>query len=487
MQIVLDSAVRFKAPSEEAEFICKCIEKSEILNTESGLSEVLVNWELPEMERLASLVPRDVKVPSPILTEYNWPGLFQPFVHQKETSEFLSLRRRAFCFNEAGTGKTSAAIWAADYLMNKGIIRRVLVICPLSIMFSAWQADLFKTAMHRTCGVAHGSASRRKKIIEGGYDFVVINYDGVGVVQKEISEGNFDLIIIDEANAYKTTSTQRWKILARILKMDTYLWMMTGTPASQSPLDAFGLARLVNPSGVPKFVTAWRDKVMQQVTRFKWLPKSTARDAVFNALQPAIRFEKAQCLDLPPVITMTREVQLTPQQAKYYDSGEVVEFDISPRKQALREVLEETKHKVIVFVPYRHTIQVVSNFLTKEGYTNEIISGSVTARERSEIFNRFQTATDPRVLIIQPQAASHGVTLTAANTVVFWSPVMSVETYLQCIARMDRYGQQNKMTVVHLQGSEVERKVFEMLQNKVDLHDKLVDLYKFELEIEDNG
>jgi SNF2 family DNA or RNA helicase len=138
-------------------------------------------------------------------------------------------------------------------------------------------------------------------------------------------------------------------------------------------------------------------------------------------------------------------------------------------------------------VPYRHTIQVVSNFLTQEGYTNEIISGSVSARERGEIFNRFQTATDPRVLIIQPQAASHGVTLTAANTVVFWSPVMSVETYLQCIARMDRYGQQNKMTVVHLQGSEVERKVFEMLQNKVDLHDKLVDLYKFELEIEDNG
>jgi SNF2 family DNA or RNA helicase len=264
---------------------------------------------------------------------------------------------------------------------------------------------------------------------------------------------------------------------------------------------------------------------MQQVTRFKWLPKSTARDAVFNALQPAIRFEKAQCLDLPDVVYQIREVPLTPQAQKFYrdlkkdmlikaageqistvnaaasltkllqisggavytDSGEVVEFDISPRKQALKEVLEETEHKVIVFVPYRHTIVVVSKFLTGEGYTNEIISGSVSARERSEIFNRFQTATDPRVLIIQPQAASHGVTLTAANTVVFWSPVMSVETYLQCIARMDRFGQQNKMTVVHLQGSEVERKVFEMLQNKVDLHDKLVDLYKFELEIKDNG
>jgi SNF2 family DNA or RNA helicase len=85
--------------------------------------------------------------------------------------------------------------------------------------------------------------------------------------------------------------------------------------------------------------------------------------------------------------------------------------------------------------------------------------------------------------VIQPQSASHGVTLTAANTVVFWSPVMSVETYLQCIARIDRVGQKNKMTVVHIQGSDVERKMYQMLQGKVDAHEKLVDLYKQELGI----
>jgi SNF2 family DNA or RNA helicase len=85
--------------------------------------------------------------------------------------------------------------------------------------------------------------------------------------------------------------------------------------------------------------------------------------------------------------------------------------------------------------------------------------------------------------VIQPQAASHGVTLTAANVVVFWSPVMSVETYLQCIARINRVGQENKMTVVNLQGSDVERKMYAMLQGKVDMHEKLVDLYKQELGI----
>ena len=79
------------------------------------------------------------------------------------------------------------------------------------------------------------------------------------------------------------------------------------------------------------------------------------------------------------------------------------------------------------------------------------------------------------------------MTLTAADTVVFWSPVMSVETYLQCIARIDRVGQKNKMTVIHLQGSEVERRMYRMLQNKVDMHEQLVDLYRQEVEGESNG
>jgi SNF2 family DNA or RNA helicase len=404
-------------------------------------------------------------------------------------------------------------------MMNKGLIKRVLVICPLSIMYSAWQADIFKTAMHRTVAVAHGDSNKRKKVISGQYEFVIINFDGVATVEAEISKAGFDLIVIDEANAYKTVSTKRWKTLAKLITPQTRLWMMTGTPASQSPLDAFGLAKLVNPAGVPRFFGAWRDKVMHQATRFKWIPKPTSKNEVFSALQPAIRFEKADCLDLPDLVYQTREVPLTYQVDKYYralkkemlitaageqisavnaaamlskllqisggamytDTKEVVEFDVSPRLNALMEVLDETQHKVIVFVPYTHTIELVGKFLTQQGVVNEVINGAVPARERSEIINRFQTQTNPRVLIIQPQAASHGVTLTAADTVVFWSPVMSVETYLQCIARIDRVGQKNSMTVVHLQGSEAERRVYAMLQGKVDSHESLVELYKQEL------
>jgi SNF2 family DNA or RNA helicase len=447
---------------------------------------------------------------------YEWPGLHKPFTHQKVTTAFLIANKRAFCFNEAGTGKTSSVIWAADYLMSAGVVKKVLIVCPLSIMYSAWQADLFKVAMHRKVAIAHGSSEKRKKVLKGNYEFVIINYDGIGVVADEIKAVDFDLIVIDEANAYKSPTTQRWKTMKSLLYPNTGLWMLTGTPAAQSPVDAFGLAKLVCPENVPKFFTAWRDRVMYRVGQFKYIPKTESKDVVFKALQPAIRYTKDECLDLPDVMYQYRDAHLSSQQQKYYmrlkndmlvkaageeisavnaaamltkllqlsggavytDSGEVLEFDISPRLKVLQEVMQEASHKVLIFVPYRHTIKIVKEYLTKEGYTAEIINGEVSAIERGAIFNRFQTTPDPHVLIIQPQAASHGVTLTAADTIVFWSPVMSVETYIQCVARIDRVGQKNKMTVIHLEGSEVERRMYKMLEGKIDIHEKLVDLYR---------
>ena len=530
MDIVDNAAVRFTASNSFASEITSRLERSEIVQDNRHSKELLVYWDHGEMKTLAEYLDNFLpsqnlpKIPSPMQRDYTWPGFYTPFDHQRDTAYFLSIRQRAFCFNEAGTGKTSAAIWAADYLMNRGVIKKVLVICPLSIMYSAWQADITKTAIHRTCGVAHGSSSKRKKILDENYDFTIINYDGTAIVLQELQQAKFDLIIVDEANAYKSSNTKRWKNLAKLIEPATWLWMMTGTPAAQSPIDAFGLAKLVSPKRVPKFSTAWRDRVMVQISKFKWTPKSVATDEVYRALQPAIRYTKKECLDLPEVVYQTRDVPLTPQVSKYYselkkqllieaageqisavnaaaslnkllqisagavytDKHDVVQFDVSPRLNALGEVLEETTNKVVVFVPFLHAIDIVGEYLTREGITNEVIKGSVSARERAEIINRFQRSTDPRVLIIQPQSAAHGITLTAADTVVFWSPVMSVETYLQCIARIERVGQVNKMSVVHLRGSEVEKKMYAMLQGKVDNHQKLVDLYKQELEEVDN-
>ena len=257
-------------------------------------NEVLVKWGIDEAHKLRNL---GVRAPSPIDTQYNWTGAYTPFDHQKKTSSFFTLNKRAFCFNEQGTGKTASAIWSADFLINKGKINRVLVICPLSIMDSAWRADLATFAPHRTVDVAYGSSKKRAKIINQGAEFVIINYDGVDIVLDEVRNGGFDLVIVDEATHYKNPQTKRWKTLRKIVDDDTWLWMMTGTPAAQSPLDAYGLAKLINPDAVPRFFSSFRDMVMQQLSQFRWMPKENASDIVFNALQPAIRFTKEECLD----------------------------------------------------------------------------------------------------------------------------------------------------------------------------------------------
>ena len=518
MEIVEDKALLFRTRSPDKYSI---IPRSQIVEQyDDGSAEVAVFWGLDEARVLRNMGVKNV--PSPIVKRYDWPGKFKPMAHQVETASFLTLHRKAFVFSEPGTGKTLSALWAADYLMQRKEVRRCLILCPLSIMQSAWMQDLNASIIHRSAVIAHHpQASRRIEMIQQDYEFVITNYEGLNLIAGEINaNGKFDLVIVDEANAYKTVTTKRWKSLQSIIKPDTLLWMMTGTPASQSPADAYGLAKLVNPNGVPKFFTAWRDAVMNKITMFKWAPKANATEVVHQALQPSIRFTKDQCLDLPPVITMTREVPMTPQQKKYYDmlkermliqaagetisavnaaagvskllqiscgaaytdDKEVVEFDAAPRLNVLEEIMDETSRKVIIFALFRSSIDSIHNHFEKQGIKSAVIQGDVKPTARADIIRRFQNEPDLRVLVMQPQATAHGITLTAADTVVFYGPLMSVEQYIQCIARADRKGQNSdKVTVIHIEGSPIEKKMFKALSGKVSDHSLLTQLFDTEI------
>jgi SNF2 family DNA or RNA helicase len=255
---------------------------------------------------------------------------------------------------------------------------------------------------------------------------------------------------------------------------------------------------------------------MNKITQFKWAPKKEAEQTVRQLLQPAIRFTKDECLDLPDLLYSEREVPMTPQQVRYYeklrkvmamqaageevtavnaaaklnkllqiscgavysDSGEIISFDSSSRTAVLKEVIDESSHKVLVFAPYRHAIDILYEELRKDGYMVDVIHGGIPAGRRTEIFRRFQDEPDPQVLVIQPQAASHGVTLHAANTIVWWAPITSYETYAQANARIHRAGQTNKCLVVKLQGSPVEAKLYKALENKETAQTSLMELYR---------
>ena len=516
MEILANNAllVRTKNPAKVTEII----QKSKVIKeyeASSGVGyEVAVHWTLGNAHILKNLGFK--KVLSPILTKYDWPGIYKPFDHQRDTASFLTLHKRAFCLNQQGTGKTSAVAWAADYLLKEQAIKRVLVVCPLSIMDCAWRADLFKTVMHRRVGIAHGSRDARVQVINSNAEFVIINYDGVETVRNEIAQAGFDLIVCDESTALKNVKTRRWRTINSLITPQTWLWLLTGTPAAQSPEDAYGQARLVNPAAVPSYAGAWKDKVMTKITAFKWVPRPEATDLAYAVLQPAIRYRTEDCLDLPEQLITTRELEMTPQQKKYYsklrkemliqaageevtaanaavqlgkllqiasgaiysDTGEVLEFDCKSKLDELLDIVTQASHKTLVFCSFRHSIETVQRHLTRHGVTSEAIHGGVSAKKRTAIFDSFQRTKDPHVLIIQPQAAAHGVTLTAANTVCWFSPTTSAETYLQANARVHRAGQKNPCLVVHLCSSPVERQLYKALEERKMAQNNLLEMYK---------
>lgn len=513
MEVIENKALKLRLRNPKR--VTEVIPKSKVIQTnEDGSSDVLVHWGIEEAQVLKNL--RIKNVPSPIIAKYKWPGTREPFAHQKTTSAFLTLNRRAYVFNDPGTGKTLSMIWAADYLMKIGQIKRALVICPVSVMRAAWVADLFHGAMHRSVEVAHGTREQRKAILKQGTDFTIINFDGIEIVQKELAECEFDLIIIDEANYVKTATTNRWKAINKLVRPDSWLWMATGTPASQSPLDAYGLVKMMHPTTAPRSFGLFRDMVMSKVTTFKWVPKRTAIETVNRLLQPAIRFTKDDCLDLPDIMYTTRDVPLTKQQMKLYEqlrknmaaqaagetisavnaavglqkllqvsSGSVytddkatVELDITARFNVLLEVINSTDNKVLVFIPYTNTLELLQEKLLAKKYSVGTIYGKVAANKRADIIKQFQEQPEPRVLLIQPQAASHGITLHAADTIVWWGPIMSYETYVQANARIHRAGQKNKCLVVRLQGSPVEEKRYKALDTCEDTNESLLDMFR---------
>ena len=511
VQIVENRAVMVRTDTPRA--IVEAIPESAVLGAEGAINTLLVKWSLDNVRVLRNF---GHPVPTPILGQYTWAGHRAPFDHQKVTSDFLVANARAFVLNEQGTGKTSSCIWASDYLMQEAVVKRVLVICPLSVMRAGWQDELFRTVMQRRVGIAHGSRKIREKVIASNAEYVIINTDGIKLMLKELKEANFDLIIVDEFTSFKNSTSARWKALNALIQAHTKVWMLSGTPAPQGPTDTYGPVKLVCPERVPKYFTAWKDLTMRKLNMFKFVPKPDAKERMFEAMQPAIRFEKKDCLDLPPLTYQMHDIELSPQQKKYYkamrtdmmiattqanvtavnaaaklikllqiamgavitdDDTKVMHFDISGRLKVVEDIIAGAQGKVLIAVPYLKALFHLAEKLAPN-HTCEVVYGGVSGAKRADIFRRFQSDPALEILIAQPDATAHGITLTEADTIIWFGPTTKFEVYEQFNARIDRPGQKNKMTVHLLQACPAEVHLNKTITHLKDGHVNLTELYR---------
>lgn len=479
------------------------------------------NWNLAVHHTLeATKVLRNIglNVPAPIRFQYRWPGKFTPFQHQIVMAEFLTLHRRAFNLSEMGTGKTNASLWAADWLMDTGRVKKALVLSPLSTLERVWAQDIFDTLMHRKCAIVHGGRDRREAALAADVDFYIMNHDGLRTEAAEMiyRRPDIDLVIVDEASMFRNASTNKYKALSRLMaRGDQRLWLMTGTPCPNDPTDAWALTKLVSPERVPKFFGGFKRATMIEMSKFKWVPKADAYTTAYEAMQPATRFKKVDCLDLPPVTTQDRQCPLTKEQSKAFEDlrktmvaeakeraitavnaadkitklrqilcgsikvgdDDYVTYDHKPRLDVLLEAIGEASAKVLVVAPFKGIVRALQKEV-EDHYSVGVLNGDVSPGARNMIIKEFKTQPDPHVLLCHPKVMAHGLNLTEADTLIFYAPIYSNDEFQQVSDRFNRAGQTHKMTIVRMAAHPLEWQIYKLLDNRKSTQDSILDLYK---------
>lgn len=460
-----------------------------------------------------------------ILDIYNWNYFpFTPYSHQKETTRFLLENKRAFCWNEAGTGKTASCAWAYDFLrgaqnaseslLSKGDVKKVLVICPLSTTRAVWFPELFHLLPRIPTATLIGSRERRVKLLDKKLDCYIINHDGIKTIKEELIAWMPDLIIVDESTAFKNKSTDRWKALRDIAKKTKRMWLLSGTPAPQAPTDLYGQALFICPESVGRSFRRFQSKVMDQVGMYQWVPKPNFEEIIAAMIQPVIRFKRDDCLDLPDLVKQQYSVDMSKKQelayvklrkdalllidnkevtavnegvmrtkllqccAGYlYDSSDEVRttVDLLPihRIDAVRDVIQECARGVIIFAPFRNAISELERQF-KVDYEICTITGDTTVKNRAKYIKEFQEGK-VKIMLAHPKTMGHGVTLTNADTIIWYLVTSDNELYEQANGRINRIGQKHKMRVIHLVSTPLECKILARLEEKRSMQGVLLE------------
>jgi SNF2 family DNA or RNA helicase len=335
--------------------------------------------------------------------------------------------------------------------------------------------------------------------------------------------GERGLIAIDESTSIKNPKAKRSKNIIKAAHMFKYRRILTGSPVTQSPLDLFSQCEFLGPRflGHDSFYTfqaryaVTQSRTMgaysfQQVVGYRHIEELTAKVDKF-----AYRVLKKDCLDLPEKNYTIRNVSLTDEQRLAYveirdeamtvlnnelisvnsimtqmirlqqvlsghlktDDGRIIDLP-NNRVQAVLDVLEETSGKVIIWSRFRYDIEALQAAISEKYGARTVASyyGDTSDEQRREAVQSFQNPTSElRYFIGNPQTAGYGLTLTEANTVIYYANDFNLETRVQSEDRCHRIGQKNPVTYVDLiTPGTIDERIVKALRKKIDISAKVL-------------
>lgn len=438
-------------------------------------------------------------------------GKYKPMQHQLNTAAFITLHKRCYVLSDPRTGKTGSVILALDYLQrNHMTTGAFLIVTTVTTMESVWSRSLTASIPSARVVVAHGK--KRVEALQEPADFYLTNYDSIRVSHAAfvdaISSGRIGGIVVDEATHVGNSTSARHKSIADLCKRVDYCIGITGSPA-ENVEHVFGMAKTINPDMLPcRTKTGWSGLVTYQYGPEPYMrrPNANAPAVIFKTLQPAIRYNKKDIIDLPPVVVEDRECRLSTEQETMLNqfrrdaialaksgetitavnggalynkimqvsigfcignTGKVEKLDAKGRHQTIIEAVGETQRKVVVFGSYKAGISILRDELEKAGYSVGVIDGSVTGRDRAKILDAFANSVNPHVLVCHPTTTAYGVELAAADTMIFdGPPPLGGFIYAQALERLSSSKQTaNKISIIRVYGSAEEKKYFKTLDN----------------------
>ena len=456
----------------------------------------------------------------------------KPYKHQMTALEKSWNRETYAYFMEMGTGKTKVLIDNAAMLYDKGKINAILIIAPKGVvgtwynqelpihlpnhienMSVLWQANITKE-QSRKLGDLFKTGEELHILIMNVEAFSTTK--GVDFARKFLSSHN-TLMAIDESTTIKNPKAKRTKNIIKLSEMAKYRRIMTGSPVTKNPLDLYSQCQFLSPwlldfQSYYAFRTRYAimktanisGRQIQLVAGFQRLAELSDKLKPFS-----YRVLKEDCLDLPDKIYMKRQIKLSPDQSKLYqqmkkealavlngkkvttvnaltqlmrlhqitcghftaDDGTIQRIP-NNRISELMDILEEIEGKAIIWAHYQWDIKDIIKEITKIHGPGSIVDyyGLTPQDERQDNIKKFQSDPKCRFIVGTPSTGGYGITLTAANTVIYYSNGYDLEKRLQSEDRAHRIGQKKSVTYVDINAEDtVDEKIVKSLRKKINI------------------
>lgn len=459
-------------------------------------------WQFPDssLKKLTELglISKSVEIKISKNKNYN----LSPFLYkyQKEIVNTALNKGSYGIFSDTGTGKTIMGLEIAKHY------EKVLIVCPLSVIETAWVEDCYNFYPNKIIVNCHGNSKEdRIKKLNSIADIYIMNYESFKILKNEILKSNFDCFIVDESSVMKNMASQITSDILEMITVIPHRYVLSGCPNPNHNSEIFPQMKLIDTDLFGNNYYGFLAKYFHQdmSNPHYWYQTDTDKERFYARLSEKSMFlKKDDCVDLPEKIFEVRKFDMAQKQQQYYNdiisdiktninqwskfeftaklmklrettSGFIINKDNTitdfnnNKEKLLKEVLEDIGNTpIIIWCQFQHEIEILAKKFNGVGLTSK-------TKNRNDIIRQFKN-NKIKLLFTHPQLIGKGLTFTNCTYNIYYSLSFSYEEFKQSQDRIHRIGQTNKCTYIILQAKDsIEEKIYDCVQHKKNTVDEL--------------